>query len=345
MQIKSIEKQNKKRILFRADGNSAIGLGHIYRCLAIAERLQDNFDSFFAIRNPSKELKETISREGIVIDLAEYDDYDEEAKHIATTVVSSYLIDIITLDGYFFDTAYQLSIKNTCKAVLICIDDYQPFHYAADIVINHAPGIDSSQISKEPNTKLFLGYDYLLLRKEFINAGSSPKKIGNINSVLVCFGGADPTDFTGKTVGCIANESSISEIIVITGSSYTETELLKETLKKHAHIQLKKNLDAASMIKLMQHAQLAIVPSSTISLEAFACNMLIITGITAQNQHNIYKGLLLEDTVFGIGDFDRLSCSHLLSTIKEMSFQFKNYCSTTKKKAGDPVADIYNSIL
>ena len=108
----------------------------------------------------------------------------------------------------------------------------------------------------------------------------------------VCFGGGDPTDFTGKTVDCIANEPSIWEIIVIAGSSYTETELLKETIKKHAHIQLKKNLDAAAMVKLMQHAQLAIVPSSTISLEALACNMLIITGITAQNQHNIYKGLI-----------------------------------------------------
>ena len=49
-----------KKILFRADGNNEIGLGHVYRCLAIAERLNGKFECYFAIRQPSIELKNAI---------------------------------------------------------------------------------------------------------------------------------------------------------------------------------------------------------------------------------------------------------------------------------------------
>ena len=37
----------KKKILFRADGNSEIGLGHLYRLFSLVEMLKDNFKFIF----------------------------------------------------------------------------------------------------------------------------------------------------------------------------------------------------------------------------------------------------------------------------------------------------------
>ena len=344
MTAEEVIKKNKKRILFRADGNNEIGLGHVYRCLAIAERLAEQFDCFLAASNPAPELKETICGRVTLVDLKEYGNNEMEAKDIALSIVSSYQIDIITLDGYSFDTAYQLCIKNNCKAVLISIDDNQPYHYLADIVINHAGGVDAASISKEPYTKLFLGSDYLLLRKEFIEASTRKKEIAGINSALICFGGSDPGDFTGKIVSCIANEASISEITVIVGSAYNKIKNLEKIVNSYSHINIKTNLDAEAIVKLMERTQLAILPSSTISLEALSGNMVIITGLTAQNQSNIYNGLTREETVYGIGDFNNLSCTDLLAIIKEATLKFKNYIFLPKKKTADPVVDIYNLI-
>ncbi len=39
--------QSKTHVYFRAEGNSQIGLGHIYRCLALAEYLKDEFNLHF----------------------------------------------------------------------------------------------------------------------------------------------------------------------------------------------------------------------------------------------------------------------------------------------------------
>ena len=53
---------NKKTIVFRADGNSQIGLGHIMRCLALCEILSQDFFLKFAIQNPSNEVYKILSK-------------------------------------------------------------------------------------------------------------------------------------------------------------------------------------------------------------------------------------------------------------------------------------------
>lgn len=344
-QMKLNLKNNKSRVLFRADGNNEIGLGHVYRCLAIAERLNENFDCFFAIRQPSIELRNIINKFAILVLLNEYENLQDEAKDLAVNIVSKYKIDIITLDGYNFNTAYQQVIKEKCKSVLISIDDDQPFHYVSDIVINHAGGINSAKISKESYTKLFLGYDYLLLRKEFIKLLKKGKTIKGISSVMICFGGADPNDLTEKILDCLKNENKLKKIIVIVGASYTQTEKLKHSIAGYSHVEIKNNLDAISLAELMFNTDLAIVPSSTIGLEAFASGMILLTGTTANNQQNIYKGLIKEDTVIGVGDFNQLICEELLGKINGANEKFSNYTFISKSKSNDALYELYKSLI
>lgn len=337
-------KHNKKRVLFRADGDSKIGLGHIYRCLAIAERLNEHFDCYFAIRQPSNELKDQICKYSNLIVLNQYEDYEFEVEDILASVILNYKIDIITLDGYYFNTNYQKKIKELCnKCVLISIDDYQPFHYVSDIVINHAGGVDASIISKEPYTLLFLGYDYLLLRNEFIKTLSINRKIVGINSVLICFGGADPDDFTKKITDCLKCQKNIKKIIIVLGSSYSNKEILEQSIHMYSHITIMNNLNAETLAEVMINTDLAIVPSSTIGLEAFASKMIMITGMTANNQESIYNGLVKEDTVIGV-DFQQLTCDSLLKNIYKASIKYLNYTAYCKSSIDDSVLKMYKSI-
>jgi pseudaminic acid biosynthesis-associated protein PseG len=335
----------KKKILFRADGNSEIGLGHVFRCIAIAERIIEDFDCFFAIRLPSQELKDIICRSITLIPLPDYKNYSLEAQAIANDIIPAYKIDGVTLDGYFFDTSYQQILKENCDIVLISIDDDQPFHYISDVVLNHAGHLDSAMISREPYTKLFLGYNYLLLRKEFINRSKPTKHITGINSVLVCFGGADPNNYTARILECLLKNESISRIDVVIGSSYNQIVSLKQTISKRHHVKLSTNLDAVEMAKLMATSDLAIVPSSTIGLEAFVSEMILITGMTAGNQQNIYKGLIKEATVYGIGDFNNISCAGLLKIINDAALKFNDYTFFSQKRNVDPLIELYKSII
>ena len=89
--------------------------------------------------------------------------YKEEALRWVNALQGN---EIVVLDGYNFDTVYQTEIKSKgCK--LVCIDDIHAYHFVADVVINHAPDISREQYSCESYTKLYLGTEYLLLKKLF----------------------------------------------------------------------------------------------------------------------------------------------------------------------------------
>lgn len=338
-----MSQQKKKRVLFRADGNNEIGLGHVYRSLATAERLAESFDCYFAIRNPAPELSRMIGNTCIPISLDDFESREAEAVSIATSIVPAINADIVTLDGYEFDTAYQSAIKHHCTATLISIDDDQPFHYTADIVINHAAGISPDAISKEPYTRLCLGYDYLMLRKEFLQdpTGGVP---ATKSSLLVCFGGADPQDHTGQTVSCLLKEKPVDAITVILGGAYEHLPKLMEAVSGDDRVNLKKNLDAREMASLMQETQLSIVPASTIALEAFSMGLTLVTGMTAANQQNIYSGLLKEKSVYGVGEFSTLTCSGLISAVGNALVKYKEQASTPKQRNKDGLLNLYNSI-
>ena len=101
----------KKKILFRADGNSEIGLGHLYRLFSLVEMLKDNFKFIFLTSEisalniiPKNYQKKTIPKE-ITIDI-EPDWINEQFD------IHEYLL---IVDGYQFNSSYQKRIIKTYK--------------------------------------------------------------------------------------------------------------------------------------------------------------------------------------------------------------------------------------
>jgi spore coat polysaccharide biosynthesis predicted glycosyltransferase SpsG len=48
------------RVVFRADGNMTVGLGHVVRCQALAQALQPRFAATFVLRNPVPALSQQL---------------------------------------------------------------------------------------------------------------------------------------------------------------------------------------------------------------------------------------------------------------------------------------------
>jgi UDP-2,4-diacetamido-2,4,6-trideoxy-beta-L-altropyranose hydrolase len=104
----------KRKIIFRVDGNANIGLGHLVRCMALAEMLRYDFTIHFIcheLHEKTRAMLESVCQELTII--------KDETESLAKFIASS---DIVVLDGYNFNTDYQKQIKNSgCK--LVCIDD------------------------------------------------------------------------------------------------------------------------------------------------------------------------------------------------------------------------------
>lgn len=306
----------KKKIIFRADGNAEIGLGHITRSLALAEMLKDDFYCIFATRFLTDfltvEIRKTCSE---IIHLPGTDDHFNEFISVLTGK------EIVVLDNYFFDTSYQEAIKNKgCK--LVCIDDMHDKHFLADIIINHAPQVKKSDYSVEEYTQLCLGLDYLLLRPVFLNFAKKNKSFRDIESILVCFGGSDPDNLTAKTVGQLKNIGSIKKVNIVVGQAYHFLESLEFLIETNGKFRLYRSLSDLQMTKVMD-VEAAIVPCSGILFECFAMKLPVITGYYVDNQKDIAEYFRCSDIGFVIGNMNNMQLTEdIIYQINKKKFDY-----------------------
>jgi UDP-2,4-diacetamido-2,4,6-trideoxy-beta-L-altropyranose hydrolase len=181
--------KNSRRVLFRADGNSTIGLGHIYRSLALVEMLKEHYSCMFLVARPDNTLKLLIEQH-CEVKVLENMVSPEQLIEISSQVLPH---DIIVLDGYDFDINYQAFIKSV-SAGLVVLDDKADQRYVADLIINQGdPSLRSSYIDiVAPGTSILMGFDYSLVRPEFFSAAKYSKETTKTDSVFICMGGADP---------------------------------------------------------------------------------------------------------------------------------------------------------
>lgn len=290
----------KPKVIFRADGNSQMGLGHVIRSLALAEMLSTDFECYFAIRNPLPSLREQIlSVCKAIRELPETVDHLSEARFLAKEVLAG--DEIVVLDGYHFQTEYQRIIKEAGNK-LVCIDDIHAYHFISDIVINHAPGLSKATYSVENYCELCLGLDYSLLRQPFIEASKTSRTIQSIDNIFICLGGSDPNNLTSQILFELIHNFHFSGYMIVTGAANNNLNQLTQIKRAHPdrRITILHNLNPYQMIETLAQCDLAVVPSSTILLEAVATRIPTISGYYVNNQIDIYKGFLQLGMIIGI---------------------------------------------
>lgn len=161
----------KPTIVLRADADAAIGAGHVMRCLALAQEwIRCGGDAHLVMATDPRPFSARLSRDSIPIHRISVPansraDFTQTAD-IASRVSALWVI----LDGYHLTSGFQEHLKRAGNRVLVIDDNGEQDHYYADVILN--PNI-YSQIDfypaekRERYTKLLLGTDYVLLRKEF----------------------------------------------------------------------------------------------------------------------------------------------------------------------------------
>jgi UDP-2,4-diacetamido-2,4,6-trideoxy-beta-L-altropyranose hydrolase len=273
------------RVVFRADGNEQIGLGHFTRCLAIADMIKDQFDCSFALSVPSNH--QILSLENAGVGLIKLPAGNE---HYAAFLEALTGNEIVVLDNYFFDTNYQQAIKDKGSR-LVCINDIPERHYKADVVINHGGDIYKDDYSVEAYTLLFLGPQYSLLRKEFFELHQQKNNHGN--NLFISLGGADPQNVTLDVLKGISQYANYSNVFCVIGGANVHRDALNAFINTSSlNIKLLENLSAADMVDYMSRSAVAITAASTIAYEYLTIGGQLYIIKTADNQAKFYSYLI-----------------------------------------------------
>lgn len=340
--------KSKKKILFRADGTTKSGLGHLYRLFSIVEMIKDYYDYIFVTKSDS--ILESIPN------WINYEIFDNnlnitmELDYLNTNFPSSKYI--LIADGYQFSSEYQKKVLDFGYK-MIYIDDLATEKMYADIVVNHSPGLHIKNFKYKKNTKFALGTKYAMLRSLFLNEIlQARRKIEKIKSILICFGGTDLKNISSKMLQFIIPFQQITEINVIIGAGYKHTDIF-DLKKQDNRIKILSNLSEFDMLAVMKRCQMAILPASTILYEASAVGMMIIGGYYVDNQLSIYHGFKENNLLYGIGDYNRADDNNITDAInevlefskKDFEFYLKNQRKMFDGKQKERFLNLINEIV
>lgn len=333
-----------KKVIFRADGNSTTGLGHLYRLFSLVEIVKGSLDFVF-LTNETSTIS-VIPESYLIRIIPENINIENEPGWLIANFPSKEYI--IVADGYQFTTLYQNKIKQK-EYSLIYIDDLAKEHMYADVVINHSPYIQEEHYRKESYTKLALGTKYALLRPLFLKEAKQNKTkfINTIDSVFVCFGGADPFNLSLKAVQALLQMETFKKIYVVLGGAYKHQEIFDLQKKYSNKIKIYVNLSEGQLIKIMKKCNFAVTPASTILYEVLCVNIPVVSGFYVGNQEFIYRGFLDKKGVYKGENMKSYQVSDFVNIISEIldEHEFNSQIEAQKALFDDEIASRHLNLI
>lgn len=206
---------NQKRIVFRVDGDRTIGLGHIYRTLTLAHQILDHQVIFLIDQRRQMGLEKVASYN------YEIETFASETK--MWSILRTLQPDIVINDILDTTKAYITRLRKETPAFIVNFEDLGEGAQNADLTIN------ALYLHPHPPKKQVFGYEYVVLRDEFV---LSPfKQITKaVKQILITFGGTDEQDLTRRTLEALNKLKLDAEIRVVLGFGYKRTKALQATL-------------------------------------------------------------------------------------------------------------------
>ena len=281
-------------ILFRADANSNIGMGHVMRCLSIADALAGN-DSFPSIVSGKKSIKFVLADEGIsdliksrgyepIVLHTRYDRMDEEIP-VWEELAPSIDADLIIVDSYFVTPTYLTYLKDNIGRVCY-LDDVLSFPYPTDILINYnayANLTDYQELYEGREAPEFLlGVEYAPLRSSFIGVERREQR-KEVKEVLLSTGGSDELHIALSFVKYLCEQQPDGRTYhILLGAMNQDKPAIREMAEKMDNIILHENVQ--DMRGLICAMDLVISAAGSTLYEICACGVPLITFSTADNQ-------------------------------------------------------------
>lgn len=278
-------------VCFRVDASPSIGVGHLMRCLALAQILDEQLiEVYFFIRQTTRES--CLSRHDWVgrLCVIPHEITQEEEAHWVSKQVSKLDASLLVVDGYQFHHQYRAQLQallGTHAIPLALFDDTNSdlsdsglLH--ADIVINSAP--DAARLdynTTAPQAKLCLGSEYRLLRQEFYVQDAVPWE--QRHGLTLVMGGSDVNNLTIPLLEALETKAFSEPVRVLTGSAYPFAAELKQVLDR-SNLAIQHLPRCQTVAEVFSYTKLVVSAAGSTQFELLACGTPAILATVANNQ-------------------------------------------------------------
>ncbi len=324
-----------KQAVFRADSSTALGSGHIMRCLTLADALAGRgYAVSFVCRDlPGNIIAAVTGRNYAVHTLLPHpvaDDADEyerllgapretDAAETAAILAAIGPVELLVVDHYALDERWEKKM-NPLAGRLLAIDDLGNRRHDCDFLLDQNlagdPPREYRALTPAACT-LLLGTDYTLLRPEFAALRSGlGRRDGAVRRLLVFFGGGDEGNETGKALTAIALTCADLNVDVVLGAGNPHGEAIEKLCAKLPGATVHRQTTA--MAALMAGADLAIGGCGTATWERCALGLPAICTSLAANQEPIAAAAADAGALLYLGKAEDVSAGDIAAALSKL---------------------------
>ncbi len=306
-------------IAIRVDASSQIGIGHLMRCLTLANDVHEQGSNVhFICRDLTTDLAALVGhachtihhlpsrRQNFSNDSglfhgewlgASLKEDADQTKVLLSSIKPEWLL----VDHYGIDYRWERLQRAHARNILV-IDDIADRKHDCDVLLdqNYYKNLQTRYENLLPEKcKKLLGPRYSLLRNEFANLRENlqPRK-GFVKHVVIAFGGSDQKNLTAKAVAAASAIGEPLELDVIVGATYPFYDELKAQCAPLSNVRV--HIQTNQVATILATADLAIGASGTTNWERCCTGVPALLFCIAHNQRQLLEDLSEDGYVYGV---------------------------------------------
>lgn len=295
-------------LYIRADGNKEIGMGHIMRCLSIADAAKGyGIEAAFLLADDTCcTLIKNRGFQTIVLG-TDYRDMLSELGKLAEIVSSQK--DMILVDSYQVSAEYYRCLMEITRVA--CLEDMGEA-YPVDLLINYniyAPKLQALYEAQKAPKRILLGTKYLPLRKDFLSDTEYEIK-EKVRDVLITTGGSDPFFISHALMEYFSQDAELvkQEICwhILSGPFNIHGEKLKSIYGKSDESKCFKVViheNVQDMKTLLKSCDIVLSATGSTIYEVSSLGVPLIVFYFAENQRQFANALGMDTEIANAGCF------------------------------------------
>ncbi|WP_218310840.1 UDP-2,4-diacetamido-2,4,6-trideoxy-beta-L-altropyranose hydrolase [Alteromonas antoniana] len=274
-------------ILFWAEGSRQKGIGHIIRCLALAQAAnQHQMECVFMLDKEAADIARAQHDWDFPVELIDKSALTEASSgkngNVLVATLKKYRPRILVLDGYQLPVDLIDGAAGKLPFTVVLDDGEQRLVAYANLIVNGTTqALDADYASQNARATLCTGRQYRLLRQMFRDTPACP--VEQRQGIVIAFGGSDPAELTLPLLSALDALGSTVPVRVITGPAYPNPERVGALSRalgyavQHVH-------QCQDMASAWGSAKLAISAAGGSQFELGACFTPSILVVVAENQ-------------------------------------------------------------
>lgn len=302
------------KFAFRVDSSIHMGSGHISRCTALATALRKRGAEVVFVCAELPGNHNYIARYA-GFDILTLSEGGPESDARRTAEALGTHVDWLVVDHYGLDQRWERAMRPWCDR-LIAFDDLANRPHDVNFLLDPAwpPDPERYQRLVPREAVLLLGPHYALMSSDITELHSQTRRPDENPSVLVFFGGSDPTDLTGRTMNALHHRdlAGVTTDVVI-GASNPHAHSIRQMANDMPFVTVH---DAApSLAPLLARNTLGVGAGGVSMWERMCAGIPSIVVSLAENQVPSTQGIASQGVIDYLGPDASVSSADLASAL------------------------------